>query len=96
MSKNKEFMNQLKTEKRPYGKYLLYTGGAVFAIWALRKVPWRRVVDPATLSSLRDTLVSVTERLEEMGKEYLNGPVAGAVGHTKQIAEKIASSTSAH
>jgi len=81
-----------KIEGKHYGKALLITGGVVLAVWAARKVPWKKLVDADTLESVKETFASVTERLEDMAREYVNGPVAEAVGNTKKIASRIASS----
>lgn len=99
MSKTEKYINQAKEmagiqTSRPYGKALLITGGVVLAVWAARKVPWKKLVDPATLESVKETFASVTERLEDMAREYVNGPVAEAVGNTKKAAARIASATS--
>lgn len=95
MSKNEKFTSPA-AEKRPYGKYLLFTGGAVLTILAIRKVPWKRVKDSETFSSLKETLISVTERLEDMGREYMNARAGHAVSQTKQAVDRLADAASTH
>lgn len=82
--------------KKSYTKALFITGGVVLALWAIRRVPWKKVVNSDTVDALKDTLVSVTGRLEEMAKEYMNGPVANVVGHTKKAAEAITNTSATH
>lgn len=99
MSKAEQFVNDARSaiglkEEKSYGKALLITGGVVLAVWAARKVPWKKLIDPATMESVKETFASVTERLEDMAREYVNGPVAEAVGNTKKAAARIASATS--
>ena len=98
MSRTDKFINEAKEAAGirtapAYGKALLLTGGVVFAVWAARRIPWKKLVDADTLDSMKETLASVATRVEEMAREYVNGPVAEAIGNTKKVASRIAAST---
>lgn len=101
MSKAEKLFNEAKAAagfktSPSYGKALLITGGVVFAVWAARRIPWKRLVDAETLESMKETLASVATRVEEMAKEYVNGPVAEAIGNTKKVASRIAHNSDAN
>ena len=83
------------TDKSPaYGKALLITGGVVLAVWAARKIPWKKLVDEDTIDAAKETFAAVTSKLEGMASDYLHGPVAEAAGHAKKAAGRIASTAS--
>jgi len=98
MSRTEKFIDDAKAAagyktSPAYGKALLLTGGVVLAVWAARKIPWKKLVDADTMDSLKNTLGSVATRVEEIAREYVNGPVAEAIGNTKKVASRIAANT---